>query len=113
MSAHGTLKSYVIGFIFSIYLTVTAYLLVVDHTLSGWALMLLIASLALAQFLVQLLFFLHLGRETKPRWKLLVFIFMIVIVVILVGGSLWIMANLNYHMTQSQINTYLRSQDGL
>ena len=68
----------------------------------------------LAQFFTQLLFFLHLGRETKPRWKLLVFLFMTMIVAILVFGSLWIMYNLNYHMTLQQMYQYLNNQgDGL
>jgi cytochrome o ubiquinol oxidase operon protein cyoD len=107
-----TLSSYVIGYIISVYLTVTAYLLVRNHMNSHAILLSLIIGLALVQFIVQLLFFLHLGRETKPRWKLLVFSFMIVIVCIIVFGSLWIMDNLNYRMTPSQMNTYMNDQSG-
>jgi len=97
----------------SIILTVEAYLLVVHRVLQGKSLVAAIIGLALTQFLVQLFFFLHLGRETKPRWKLMVFGLMVMIVVIFVGGSLWIMYNLNYNMSPSQINNYLNSQDGL
>jgi heme/copper-type cytochrome/quinol oxidase subunit 4 len=57
--------------------------------------------------------FLHLGNEAKPRLKLLVFGFMALVVMILVFGSLWIMYSLNYRMpTQSQINSYMNSQNG-
>jgi cytochrome o ubiquinol oxidase operon protein cyoD len=109
-----TLKSYVSGYVASLCLTVAAYLLVSRHALSTrWILIAMVVGLALTQFLVQLVFFLHLGRETKPRWKLAVFLFMILIVGILVFGSLWIMNNLNYRMTPAQINQYMNSQDNL
>lgn len=109
----GTLRTYITGFVASIALTVTAYLLVSHHSLSRRALIAAVTGLALVQFLVQMLFFLHLGRETKPRWKLLVALFMAMVVLILVFGSLWIMTNLNYRMTPGQINTYMKSQAGL
>ncbi len=107
------LAGYINGFLGSVFLTMAAYLLVVQHTLSNHVLIGVIAILALIQFVVQLLCFLHMGTETRPRWKLAVFLFMIIIVVILVGGSLWIMANLNKNMNTKQVNQYLNSQDGL
>lgn len=110
---HATLTSYVNGFMLSIVLTVAAYLLVVQHTLSNHVLIFSVGALALVQFLVQIFFFLHLGRETRPRWKLLVFGGMLIVVLILVIGSIWIMSNLNYHMTNRQINQYMNRQDGL
>jgi cytochrome o ubiquinol oxidase operon protein cyoD len=111
---NGTLKSYVTGFVLSILFTITAYLVVVHHNYysNHHAIVAIIIALALAQFMVQLLFFLHLGRETKPRWKLFVFFFMVTVVLILVFGSLWIMDNLNYRMTPEQINTYMNNQGG-
>jgi len=109
-----TLASYITGFIFSIVLTLAAYLLVTQHAYSNVVIVSAIITLALLQFFVQLFFFLHLGRETRPRWKLLVFGFMITIVFILVFGSLWIMSNLNGRMmNQQQINAYMDDQDGL
>jgi cytochrome o ubiquinol oxidase operon protein cyoD len=114
---HVTLSSYLAGFIVSLCLTMTAYLMVINHLFSRRLLVAAVAGLALAQFMTQLLFFLHLGRETKPRWKLGVFMFMVMVVLILVFGSIWIMANLNYHhdqlITPAQINHYMHSQDGL
>lgn len=110
---HGSLRSYVTGFILSVVFTVSAYWMTVHHELSNRNLVILIVVLALIQFMVQLIFFLNLGRETKPRWKLAVFLFMIMVVSILVFGSLWIMSNLNYRMTPEQVNTYLNNQSGL
>jgi cytochrome o ubiquinol oxidase operon protein cyoD len=109
----GTLNAYINGFVASLVLTVTAYLLVSQRLIAGKnALVAAVVGLALLQFLVQLIFFLRLGREAKPRWKLLVFIFMIGVVLILVFGSLWIMSNLNYRMTPAQINHYMKDQSG-
>ena len=112
-SGNGTFWSYLTGYLFSILFTIDAYVLVVHRTFSTRRLELLVAGLAIAQFFVQVLFFLHLGTEKKPRWKLLVFLFMVMIVLILVFGSLWIMSNLNYRMTPQQINNYLNNQNGI
>lgn len=109
----GTLRTYTVGFVSSIVLTLTAYLLVTHRALSHTILIGAVVVLALIQFLVQVVFFLHLGRETKPRWKLAVFLFMMMVVLILVFGSLWIMNNLNYRMTPEQMNNYMNSQAGL
>jgi cytochrome o ubiquinol oxidase operon protein cyoD len=110
---NGTLKTYVTGYLLSVALTLSAYLLVVNHAFSKTDVTAaLIVFLALAQFLAQLLLFLHLGKETKPRWKLFVFSFMVTVVLILVFGSIWIMNNLNYRMTPAQMNTYMNNQGG-
>ncbi|MEO8105561.1 MAG: cytochrome o ubiquinol oxidase subunit IV [Candidatus Saccharibacteria bacterium] len=110
----GSLLSYSSGFVLSIILTLAAYQLVVNHLVAGWALIFTILGLAVVQLLVQLLFFLHLGRESKPRWNLVVFLFMVLVVVIIAGGSLWIMKNLNYRtMSPAQTKTYLRDHEGL
>ncbi|MBW4062043.1 cytochrome o ubiquinol oxidase subunit IV [Candidatus Saccharibacteria bacterium] len=108
------LAAYVTGFGLSLVLTLAAYLLVTGRLFSNQVLIYLIAALALIQFGVQMVFFLHLGQESRPRWKLLVMGFMVMVVVILVVGSIWIMNNLSYHsLSPSQVNTYIHNQDGL
>jgi cytochrome o ubiquinol oxidase operon protein cyoD len=87
-------KLLVLGFLLSVILTLLAYSVAVRHLFSGWV----IIALGSLQALVQLLFFLHLGIESKPRWSLIMFLFMVLVVIIVIGGSLWIMYNLNYHM---------------
>lgn len=97
----------------SLFLTLGAYLLVHYQLYSKNILITMIVGLALVQFLVQLLFFMHLGTEQKPRWRLAVFLFMLIVVLILIFGSLWIMQNLNYRMTPQTMNMYLSNQDNL
>ncbi len=112
-SEHGTLRSYIVGFVSSVVLTLIAYLLVISHRYTDRStIVAAIIGLALVQFIVQIVFFLHLGKETKPRWKLFVFLFMVMVVLILVFGSLWIMNNLNYRMTPQQMDQYMNDQGG-
>lgn len=106
----GMLLSYVTGFLLSLLLTITAYVTAVNQSLSRGALVAVIVGLAIAQLLVQLIFFLHLGRESKPRFNLTIFLFMLLVLGILVIGSLWIMNNLNYHMTPHQMEEQLLEQ---
>jgi cytochrome o ubiquinol oxidase operon protein cyoD len=98
MSHQGTLELYITGFVVSITLTLTAYFAVTQQLLGGWQLVAAIVALGLVQLVVQLRFFLHLGREPRPRQNLLAFSFMTLVVGILVGGSIWIMKNLDYNM---------------
>jgi cytochrome o ubiquinol oxidase operon protein cyoD len=116
-ASHGTYRSYSIGFLLSIACTLIAYVAVATHTGTkhiAYAHPLLIAFIviaAFAQLVVQLVFFLHLGKESGRKWNLIVFMFMVLVVTILVGGSLWIMQNLQYHhmhgLSPRQQNTYI------
>ena len=95
---YGTFKSYGLGFVLSLLLTFGAYFLVVEKMIPGIALDLTIGALAIIQATIQFFLFFNLSKEPKPRWNLLVFLFMIMVVGILVFGSIWIMNNLNYHL---------------
>jgi cytochrome o ubiquinol oxidase operon protein cyoD len=95
---HGTLKSYLIGFISSLLLTALSFSLVAFRFFTGEGLRFTIIGLGILQALAQVLFFLHVGKESKPRWETLVFLFMTMVVVIIVIGTLWIMFDLNHRM---------------
>lgn len=112
---HVTLKGYITGFVSSVIVTLMAYTIVVNHSQTRDVMIGIVASLAVIQFVLQAVYFLHLGTERKPRWKLGVFLFMLLVVLIVVVGSIWIMNNLNYHhvLTPDAVNRYLDSQDGL
>ncbi len=112
-AATGTFTSYTIGFVISIILTLVAYFIVVEKYLPGRTLLATLVALAITQLLVQLIFFLHLGRESKPRWNLTVLLYAVLLVVILVVGTLWIMANLNYHMGPQEVEEYLLQDEGI
>ncbi len=108
-------SSYILGFGLALILTLVAYLLAVGGHFHGWAITFVLAGLALLQLLVQLVFFLHIREESRPRWKLIALGFAVIVVVILVFGSLWIMVNLSYHHdhnSPTDVNNYLIQDEG-
>jgi len=88
------IRAYTIGFVLSILLTLVSFLLAPN--LGFFAIPLLVAA-ALLQLFVQLRFFLHIGQRgvdgVSGSYTLLLTL-AAVIIGILVGGTLWIMANL-------------------
>ncbi len=110
---HSKFGTYVTGYLLSIYLTLMAYLLVTNHAFDNVFMVTMLSVLAVLQFYVQLVYFLHLSARKGSRWRLFVFALMVMVVGILVGGSIWIMNNLNYRMTPQQVNNYMNSQDSL
>lgn len=88
-------------------------MVVINHVMTGWMLTFTLIGFAISQLLVQLIFFLHLGRESKPRWNILVFLFAALVVLIVVVGSLWIMNNLDYHMGGHEMDSSIIKDEGI
>lgn len=113
MHNNATLKSYVTGFILSIVLTLAAYFAVANHLMTGGGLYAAILGLAVLQLIVQLVYFLHMAKESKPRWNLIIFLSFVSIIVIVIVASLWIISHLNYNMSPTQIDNYTFEQEGM
>lgn len=92
---HGSYRAYLIGFIASLTLTLLSFGLVLMRYFSSQGTIYFIVFLAMVQAVIQLLFFLHVGQEAKPKWETLIFFFMMLILIIIAGGSLWVMNDLN------------------
>jgi cytochrome o ubiquinol oxidase subunit IV len=95
---NASLKPQFIGFVLSFVLIIAAYRIVTHHHLSGISLSLTIFGVAITQAIIQLVFFLHLGLESKPHWNTITFFFTLLVIVLIIGGSLWIMHNINYDL---------------
>jgi cytochrome o ubiquinol oxidase subunit IV len=98
---HGWNASYkpqFIGFVISVMLIFSTYRIIMYHELSHTLLTWTIFGSAIGQALVQLFFFLHLGLESKPHWGMTTFLFTVLVIIVVIGGSLWIMSNLNYDL---------------
>ncbi len=93
-----TLKSYLTGLFLSLLFTFVAFALVGKHLMSVTGLYITLTALAIAQLFAQVICFLRLNVSQEGRWNTMPFIFTFVIVGVLVGGSLWIMYNLNANM---------------
>lgn len=92
-------QRYVVGFLLSLAITLITYLIATMYTgaLHGGMVAVLV-GLAVTQIMLQLFFFLHLYDESSPRWNLIAFITMVMVVLFIVVGSIWIMNNLDYNM---------------
>ena len=95
--AHGSFKQYTIGFILSIILTLIPFGMVMAG-MTGGLVIATIAITAIAQVLVQLVFFLHLNGSEQQRWDSIAFIYTILTIAILLMGSAWVMSNLHANM---------------
>jgi cytochrome o ubiquinol oxidase subunit IV len=97
--AHGSLRSYLIGFGLSVILTAIPFWLVMSGVLdSKQATALTIMVFAAAQIVVHMIFFLHMSARSENGWTMMALIFTLVIVVITLSGSLWVMYHLNVNM---------------
>ncbi|HSD56339.1 MAG TPA: cytochrome o ubiquinol oxidase subunit IV [Candidatus Saccharimonadales bacterium] len=110
---HGTMTSYVIGFILSLIFTFIPYYLVTHKTFGKNELLAIILGFAMLQMVVQLFFFLHLGREKKPRANAQFLVGTVGIIFVVVGGSVWIMNNLHYNMAGMEVVDKVASEEAL
>ncbi|GAA0773208.1 cytochrome o ubiquinol oxidase subunit IV [Roseibium denhamense] len=92
------LTSYLTGFALALVLTAIPFGLVWAELLSGPAIYVVIGIAAVLQVLVHLVFFLHLNLKSTPVENLFFLGFAAVLIVIMVGGSLWIMIDLHHRM---------------
>ena len=96
-AAHGSVKEYVIGLVLSIVLTVIPFALVMTGNTSTITISIILLCLV-AQVFVQLVFFLHMNGSSAQIWNTTSGVFIVLIVLILVLGSIWIMNHLNHNM---------------
>jgi len=96
--SRGSLKSYLTGFVLSLILTAIPFALVMSGARPAAAVLAGICGAGIVQILVHLHYFLHLDTSSAARWNVLALIFTFLIMILFVGGTLWIMSNLNYRM---------------
>jgi len=97
-AAHGSVREYVVGLLLSIALTVVPFGIIMLDLISGTPAVAIILVCAVAQLLVQLVFFLHMNTSSEQMWNTTSAVFIVVLVAILIVGSIWIMAHLNHNM---------------
>lgn len=95
---HGTLKSYITGFVLSLLLTFGSFGMVMHGALSHTVTIIGVVALCVLQLLVQLVYFLHMGASKSARDNLATFLFTVMIIAIIVGGSAWVLYNMNVNM---------------
>lgn len=98
-AGHGTLKSYITGFVLAAILTAIPFWLVMDRVFANSrTTALVILAFAVVQIVVHIVYFLHMDAKSESGWNMLALIFTLVLVVITLSGSIWIMYHLNSNM---------------
>lgn len=96
--SRGSLASYLTGFILSLILTAIPFALVMTGAWSPAATLACIFGAAIVQIVVHMHYFLHLDASSEEGWNVVAMIFTVLIMILFVGGSLWIMSDLNHRM---------------
>lgn len=110
---HGTTRSYVIGYILSLIFTFIPYFMVVDKWMTGRSLLLAILGIGVLQMVIQLLFFLHLGRGPKPLYNVVFFFATAGAIIVVIGASLIIMDNLYRNMSPQELTTRIAQEENI
>jgi cytochrome o ubiquinol oxidase operon protein cyoD len=95
---HGSVKSYMIGFVLSIILTAIPFGLVMYPSLPKNLTVLIVVAMAVIQVVVHLVYFLHMDRSKEQRNNVSTFLFTVLVIALLVGLSLWIMFSIHAEM---------------
>jgi cytochrome o ubiquinol oxidase subunit IV len=100
--AHGSRKTYLIGFFLSVLLTAIPFYLVMSGIVENrQATGVLLVAMAAVQIVVHMVFFLHMNGKAENGWTMMSLIFTVIIVGIVLSGSLWVMYHLNVNMMLS------------
>jgi cytochrome o ubiquinol oxidase operon protein cyoD len=89
---------YLTGLGLAILLTATSFFVAGTNLVWEPSIPVALVVLAIAQMGVHLVFFLHITTGPDNTNNVLALAFGVLIVVLVIGGSLWIMANLNHNM---------------
>jgi cytochrome o ubiquinol oxidase operon protein cyoD len=90
-----------VGAVLGLVLTAIPFGLVAARTLRPIQMFVVISAAAIAQVVIHLRYFLHLNLKPVSENKLIALCFAAVVLLILVGGSLWILFDVNYRTMQA------------
>ncbi|MFT5535227.1 MAG: cytochrome o ubiquinol oxidase operon protein cyoD [Candidatus Paceibacteria bacterium] len=96
---HGSVKSYLTGFILAVILTAIPFWIVLGKVFeSSSTTALVVLGFAAVQIVVHMVYFLHMNTRSEGGWSILALIFTTILVVIMLSGSIWVMYHLNNNM---------------
>ncbi|PVY70245.1 cytochrome bo3 quinol oxidase subunit 4 [Cupriavidus alkaliphilus] len=103
-AVHGSVRRYTIGLLLSVALTVASFATVMTGMLRSDAAIALVVGFCVAQLLVQLVYFLHLGTAPGQRGNTVIFACTGFLIAIVVAGSLWVMHNADLNMMPTDMS---------
>ncbi|WP_162540021.1 cytochrome o ubiquinol oxidase subunit IV [Entomomonas moraniae] len=100
-SGHGTVSTYIVGFVLAVILTVIPFWMAMTGT-PNFA---ILVVFAVVQIIVHVVCFLHINSSPAQRWNLMTFVFAVITILIIVIGSVWVMENsMQNMMSDKQYN---------
>ncbi|HTR07563.1 MAG TPA: cytochrome o ubiquinol oxidase subunit IV [Paraburkholderia sp.] len=103
-ASHGSFKGYMIGTVASLVLTLASFGVVMGHVVPPGIGLAAIVVLCVAQLVVQLVYFLHIGAAREQRANTGIFVCTAFLIAVIVGLSLWVMHNANVNMMPTQMS---------
>jgi cytochrome o ubiquinol oxidase subunit IV len=94
----GQIIGYIAGLGLALFLTATSFFIAGTDLVWQPSIPVAIIVLAIAQMGVHLVFFLHITTGPDNTNNVMALAFGVLIVMLVIGGSLWIMENLNHNM---------------
>jgi cytochrome o ubiquinol oxidase subunit IV len=98
VSVTARVGGYLVGLALAIVLTATSFFVAGTDLVWQPSIPVAIVVLAIAQMGVHLVFFLHITTGPDNTNNVMALAFGLLIIFLVIGGSLWIMANLNHNM---------------
>ena len=92
------IQGYLVGLAFAVVLTVASFAVLRSPYIYAPGIPVALIVFAIAQMGVHLIFFLHITTGPDSTNNVMALAFGVLIVILVVGGSLWIMAHLNDNM---------------
>jgi len=105
-STHGDIMGYTTGFVLSLALTLASFGVMMSGVIPHSMRLTAIVVLCVAQLLVQLIYFMHMGSHPDQRANTAIFACTGLLIVIVVAGSLWVMHNANVNMMPTQMSAH-------
>jgi len=98
IAGHGNFATYLAGYVLAILLTLVAFGTVALKLVPPHDTTVIVALAAICQTVVHMWFFLHMFRKSTPFWNTMAFAFTVLVIILLIGGSLFILMAANYNM---------------
>ena len=92
------LRGYLIGLVLASLLTIASFAILHTHFMWAPAIPVALLVFAIAQMGVHLVFFLHITTGPDNVNNIMALAFGVLIVILVFGGSIWIMKNMNHNM---------------
>ena len=93
-----SIAGYLIGLVLALGLTGASFLVAGTHAIWGPGIPAALVALAVAQMGVHLVFFLHITTGPDNTNNVLALAFGVLIVLLVIGGTVWIIGHLNHNM---------------